>query len=303
MTVVEWDSFVHMRVRIQLVRCLVVLSWMISISSAAQDNTTEKHIAVALRKIGHELLLNSGDSTTRVLPIQKSGDHYIIPFETSFGFVPDELVNSVTTIIDEAQIAKRYIVEVEKCDAAEVIYSFEIDQFKQRDIIPCQSRVQPSDCYNLLITILEVPETHWQYGSAGGSGSIISPKSLLIITVPTLLILLLLISWFRKKSAGQGGYLHLGKYQFDPRNATLILDNQQTELSGKEADLLQLLYRSVNATVKKETLLQEIWGDEGSYVGRTLDVFISKLRNKLQGDPGIKIVNSRGVGYKLVINE
>ena len=97
--------------------------------------------------------------------------------------------------------------------------------------------------------------------------------------------------------------IRLGKYQLDQRNAVLIMEDRKTELSGKEVDLLSLLYSSANATVKRETMLHQVWGDEGSYIGRTLDVFISKLRAKLQDDPGVKIVNTRGVGYKLVINE
>jgi len=60
------------------------------------------------------------------------------------------------------------------------------------------------------------------------------------------------------------------------------------------------LPNAVNTTVEREVILNIVWGDEGDYVGRTLDVFISKLRKKLEVDSSIKIVNIRGVGYKLV---
>jgi DNA-binding response OmpR family regulator len=73
-------------------------------------------------------------------------------------------------------------------------------------------------------------------------------------------------------------------------------------LTSKEADLLILLHNSVNTGIEREVILNEVWGDEGDYVGRTLDVFISKLRKKLEGDSSVKIVNIRGVGYKLVLN-
>ena len=62
-----------------------------------------------------------------------------------------------------------------------------------------------------------------------------------------------------------------------------------------------LLYQKANTTVERDIILNKVWGDEGDYVGRTLDVFISKLRKKLETDSTIKIVNIRGVGYKLVI--
>jgi DNA-binding response OmpR family regulator len=62
-----------------------------------------------------------------------------------------------------------------------------------------------------------------------------------------------------------------------------------------------LLHASVNITVERDVLLKNVWGDEGAYVGRTLDVFISKLRKKLEADPSIRIVNVRGIGYKLIL--
>ena len=63
-----------------------------------------------------------------------------------------------------------------------------------------------------------------------------------------------------------------------------------------------LLIAGANEPVDRNELLREVWGDEGDYVGRTLDVFISKLRKKLKPDPSLKIVNIRGIGYKLVID-
>ena len=80
------------------------------------------------------------------------------------------------------------------------------------------------------------------------------------------------------------------------------MGDQQDELTSKEADLLLLLYNDVNTTVEREVILNRVWGDEGDYVGRTLDVFISKLRKKLEVDSKVKIVNIRGIGYKLVMD-
>ena len=94
----------------------------------------------------------------------------------------------------------------------------------------------------------------------------------------------------------------IGGYHFDKRNTELLIEHQKIELTSKEADLLLLLYNSANITVERELILNIVWGDEGDYVGRTLDVFISKLRKKLEFDAKVKIVNIRGVGYKLVID-
>ena len=73
-------------------------------------------------------------------------------------------------------------------------------------------------------------------------------------------------------------------------------------VSSKEASLLDLLHVNLNQTVNREHILQVVWGDEGDYLGRTLDVFISKLRKKLGEDSNLKIVNIRGIGYRMVLN-
>ena len=96
--------------------------------------------------------------------------------------------------------------------------------------------------------------------------------------------------------------ISIGNYRFDTLNSELLFENQKTELSAKESDLLLLLYHAVNTTVEREVILKDIWADDGDYIGRTLDVFISKLRKKLEDDTNVKIVNIRGIGYKLVLN-
>jgi DNA-binding response OmpR family regulator len=83
----------------------------------------------------------------------------------------------------------------------------------------------------------------------------------------------------------------------------LRLKNEVVKLTSKETDLLLLLHTSANSTLERELILKAVWGNEADYVGRTLDVFISKLRKKLDADSSLKIVNVRGVGYKLILNE
>lgn len=266
---------------------------------SAQESFADKHIEVALRKIGHEILLNAKDTSSRVLPVTSQDGQYIIPFEAEFGFKPEELVQTVSTIMNDARIAYRYIVEVEQCETLAVVYSFEMDRSEYQDIVPCRSRTQPRSCYRLVLTILEQQPN--MLASTGPPSTF--PVYPLVAGFLFLSGIVAFVFWQKNKPLGKSRLIKLGNYIFDQQNALLIMNDEKTELSSKEVDLLSLLYSSVNETVKKETLLQEVWGDEGSYVGRTLDVFISKLRGKLQEDPSIKILNARGVGYKLVVNE
>ena len=93
----------------------------------------------------------------------------------------------------------------------------------------------------------------------------------------------------------------MGSSWFDEKNMVLLFGDNKVELSHKEGELLSLLYASANLPVEREEILKKIWGDDGDYVGRTLDVFISKLRKKLEPENDVKIVNIRGVGYKLLL--
>lgn len=126
----------------------------------AQDLHDEKQIEVSLRMIGHQILLNSKDSTSRVLPILKEKDRYRIQFESDFVLNPEELVSTIDRVVRETGISKSYIVEVEECETLEVVYSFQVDDIVKSDIIPCKGRVLPKSCYNLLITIIKPKGTN-----------------------------------------------------------------------------------------------------------------------------------------------
>ena len=94
----------------------------------------------------------------------------------------------------------------------------------------------------------------------------------------------------------------LGHYEFDFAN--LLLKNHKTEksLTQKEADVLKLLYQNRERVLKREEILKQVWGDDDYFMGRSLDVFISKLRKYLREDTAIQIVNYHGVGFKLEIS-
>lgn len=91
----------------------------------------------------------------------------------------------------------------------------------------------------------------------------------------------------------------LGQYLFDYVNLSLRDDASEKKLTQKEADVLRLLYVNRNRVLKREEILKHIWGDDDYFMGRSMDVFISKLRKYLKEDPSVQIVNYHGVGFKL----
>lgn len=95
----------------------------------------------------------------------------------------------------------------------------------------------------------------------------------------------------------------IGLYEFD--FSKLLLKNDKTEksLTQKEAEVLKLLYENRHRVLKREEILRQVWGDDDYFMGRSMDVFISKLRKYLKDDPSVQIVNYHGVGFKLELNQ
>ncbi|MDR0232663.1 MAG: response regulator transcription factor [Dysgonamonadaceae bacterium] len=93
---------------------------------------------------------------------------------------------------------------------------------------------------------------------------------------------------------------NIGTYTFDFIHQTLICDNCKEDLSHREAEILLRLCKNQNNILDNKSVLLELWGDDDFFNTRSLHVFIVKLKKKLSKDLNIKIINIRGVGYKLV---
>ena len=91
----------------------------------------------------------------------------------------------------------------------------------------------------------------------------------------------------------------LGKYHFDSANYTLTLNGESKTLTKKEADILKILCEQKGKVVERELILNMVWGDDSYFNGRSLDVFITKLRKYLTEDPTVTIKNIHGVGFSL----
>jgi DNA-binding response OmpR family regulator len=97
--------------------------------------------------------------------------------------------------------------------------------------------------------------------------------------------------------------LTVGKFRFDPGRQTLESARSKSSLTATEAQLLELLVRRRNEVVPRSEILKEIWGDDSYFNGRSLDVFVSRLRKLLARDASLRIINVRGKGYRLSITD
>lgn len=96
--------------------------------------------------------------------------------------------------------------------------------------------------------------------------------------------------------------IRIGAYSFDPVSQLLQFGIQTEELSAKESELLAVLSGSINKVVPSSEIMKSLWGEDSYYVANSLQVFITRLRQRLKEDPSIRIVNARGIGYKLVVD-
>jgi len=94
---------------------------------------------------------------------------------------------------------------------------------------------------------------------------------------------------------------NVSTFIFDTENLTLTLNGTSQSLTKKEAQILKILYKFKNQVLPREVILNTVWGQDDYFVGRSLDVFIIKLRKYLKEDEQIQILNIHGVGFKLEI--
>ena len=103
------------------------------------------------------------------------------------------------------------------------------------------------------------------------------------------------------KQEDEKGPFAMGQFSFDPGSHQLKLNDLQIKLTTKENDLLHLLYKNRNSILDRNFALKKIWGDDSYFNGRSMDVYITKLRKHLKGDPNIQIINEHGKGFKLIL--
>ncbi|RQP18116.1 MAG: DNA-binding response regulator [Parapedobacter sp.] len=98
-----------------------------------------------------------------------------------------------------------------------------------------------------------------------------------------------------------GEQLIIGNYLLDNVKHTLHIGDRCIQLSYRESELLKRLFEHRNNVIHRQEILFEFWNNDRFFTGRSLDVFISRLRKYLKEDPNIKIINVRGVGYKMLV--
>lgn len=99
----------------------------------------------------------------------------------------------------------------------------------------------------------------------------------------------------------ESNLFEIGRYTFDSLTQTLSFQGEKEALSNRESEILKRLCENRDQVMPMKDILLDLWGDDSFFNIRSLHVFITKLRHKLSRDPSIRILNVRGIGYKLIV--
>lgn len=338
---------------------LIVFFIVPSFKEHSDRDLRAKEVNLIIRQIGHRLLLQAGDSTSRVLPVAeiKEGT-FLLKFENEFVFNHDSLLVMSQSLLPKTEFPSGYTVTVHDCMKGDIVYGFQLNNISP-DLLACSGRSQPRGCYtiefafaNLYRDIEQKKAGVEQMNKSAKddpqevnsklkkfktstfdhiTGYLKSAKidplevkttssnfPLINVVFIGMLLLLSVSLWvwrFRKKPAlvqnlnqeiikeSVSALPALGKFLFNVKARHLLFGSEVINLTDKECKVLELLHKSFGELIPRETLIQEVWISEGVITGRSLDMFVSKLRKKLSRDPGLRITNVHGRGYKLEIPE
>ena len=257
-------------------------------------------INLALRQTAHRLLILSGDSTSTIAPVKKTAENvYLVKLERHFNY--DSLPSILQNSFNAFEIKGKYDVAVWDCKNQELVLGYTSFEFLKGSGVSCGGRNQGLNCYNFTVTFTELPsnsaQSPWIWFLLGGllASSIgatayyfyFNTKKKEVIEPPII-----------ENSTDSTHLIFVGKTIFDTRNQTISIDNNIQKLTFRESKLLQLFCNHQNELIDRDVILKAVWEDEGVLVGRSVDVFVSRLRKVLKNDASLKISNVHSRGYR-----
>lgn len=369
-----FTSFLNKRLVMNCCVSIVMTATLFIASSFRKDSNRDlraKEVNLIIRQLGHRLLLQSGDSTSRVMPVTEITEGtFLLKFENELLFSHDSLLTLSRTLLPVTHFAAGYMVTVHDCEKGDIVYGFGLNK-SSPDLLACSGRHQPAGCYtiqfafkNFYNNVEEKKASAEKQAKQPKTGKVdqqtVSPKlaelntesfnnnfdratkevtsvkvealaaepesevlrngsftSILYSGIIVLLVIAFLIWRFGKvvkpvvlqkqNQAIIGESLPesaaLGQFLFNGKKQCLLLGSEVISLTDKESKVLELLHQNFGELIPRDVLIQKIWIDEGVITGRSLDVFVSKLRKKLSRDPELRITNVHGKGYKLEVSK
>jgi hypothetical protein len=255
-----------------------------------QELSPEK-INLALRRTADGLLLQTGDSTSRIPAIEQIKPN-VWRLQLNQPFRYEQLPFQLQSSLDLYEIKHRYEVAIRKCEDATIDLGFHQSDYLNTGRVPCAGRELPETCHYIEITFLE----------EGMQKSVWSAKSGILL----LLLVGIIGFWFYRKQKlktslvdVENELVDFGNSRLDVSGQFLIHGNARQSLTFRETKLLKLFATNPDQLLERDYILKQVWADEGVLVGRSIDMFVSRLRKKLAVDSSLNIAAVHGVGYRL----
>jgi len=263
-------------------------------------------VNLALRQVSHHLYIVAGDSTSRI-PIVNQKDEVTFEVELGAKMNYDTLPHLVNQAFQDYGINEDYYVAVRNCQDSTILLGYNRLAYQQNEMA-CRGRAIDDYCSMLSITLQRMPIVPLK-PEEGGS------RWTAYIFGASMLGIGLLVMIFRSSKSnvefnktetpneGRDTVLEIGNSIFDVQNLWFETNEERSDLTYREGKLLAYLVQHANQVLKRQDIQDHVWEEEGVIVGRSLDVFISRLRKLIKRDSTLKISNIHGVGYRLEVNQ
>lgn len=269
------------------------------VSSNPEAGISPEKINLALRRTAHQLLAESGDTLSGIPAVEKVADHsWLVKLEHPFNY--DRLPVILQESFDVHNIHANYDVAVLRCTDGELQLGYNFLDFSKDSTVPCGGRELEEACYNLQVT----------FPDSIGSSNALPWAGWLVSGLLAVALFAVGQRWRRPEQAPvrataaslpEGDWLEFGQSRLDVANQVLLCGTVRHELTYREAKLLHLFASHTNQLLERSTILQNVWADEGILVGRSVDMFVSRLRKILRDDASLRLVAVHGVGYRLEV--
>lgn len=271
-----------------------------------QARQFSQKVNLALRYTGDRLLRMEGDSSSRIPAVRQSAhNEWLLRLERRFNY--DSLPNLLQTAFQKHGVAGDYQVAVLNCTNGDLMLGYDFSTLQPGSPAACGGRDLEAVCLNIQVVfpnIAAFEPSRWPYVWA------------VLVGLSGLVLL-----WFYQKGfrfsrvkgpqalevgtavlAESNEANRLSQTVFDPANQTVHVAGHPKALTYREAKLLQLFIAHPNELLSRDHILKAVWEDEGILVGRSVDVFVSRLRKILKEDESLQLVNVHGVGYRLQVS-
>jgi hypothetical protein len=276
---------------------LMQFVWHVSEPESEAAGLPNEKVNLALRRTAHQLLKEAGDSTSQIAPVERtSALVWQIRLEQAFDY--DRLPNILRESFGVHGISLDYDVAVLRCFDRELMLGYNFTDFMQQSDAPCAGRLLPPDCYLLSVDFASGAS---QQGSLPLAGWFFSGALAVVLYGLWLKRRPVLPGETTSAPAADTAWLHFGQSRLDVGNLRLVCGNNNQSLTYREAKLLHLFARHPNQVLERGFILENVWADEGILVGRSVDMFVSRLRKMLRNDPSVQFVAVHGVGYRMEV--